>query len=476
MLIKLNDPKYLDKEFIERLINNPLNEEETLICRRDHLLTNAREHVYAGGAEPGSAYFKTQDGKKILDCTSQAWTCNLGHNNPDISYAISLQSQQATHTWSYFLTPIRVRLSNKLAEILPGQLKGGKISVNNAGGGAALECAIRLTMINNKKGDQFITFRRGYHGSNLVMMGASQRLPMRFDAWGREHWIKTFYPYCYRCPWHYKDGLGGERDKSCNLECLKLVKEKIELYPTATPIGCIIEPMQGPGGQIPAPVEFLEGLKEICKNNKIMLIYDEAQTGFGRTGKMFATEWYESKYGNDISPDIMTLTKGAAAGVPIGITVAKPKIRTLTEFEEHSTFSSPPIAMAACLVNIEILEKNKIPQNAAKQGNKISSFIKDLSEEIPEIGDVRGPGLFIGVEFVKDPDTREPHNDLLERMIHVGWDNGIFFGESMQIMSTAGYFIQNILKIKPPLTINDEETDKVCELFEKTLKESLKAL
>jgi 4-aminobutyrate aminotransferase-like enzyme len=470
------DPKYLKKEDIERMLKNPLNEEEILICRRNHLLTNTREHIVIGSTEPGSIYFKTYDGQEILDCTSQAWVYSLGHNNPDISYAIQLQSEIATHTWSYFLTPVRIRLANKLAEILPGELKGGRISVNNSGGGWALECAMRLAMINNKKGDQFIVFRRGYHGSSLVMMGASQRLPMRFSGLGRELWVRTFFPYCYHCPWHYKDGLGGYRDKNCNLECLEMVREKIEMFATGIPIGCIIEPMQGPGGQIPAPVEFLEGLKKICKNNKILLIYDEAQTGFGRTGKMFATEWYNAMYNTDISPDIMTLTKGAAAGVPIGITVANSKLRTLTEFEEHSTFSSPPLAMAACLVGIEILEKNKIPENADRQGKKITSFIKDLSEELPVIGDIRGPGLFIGVEFVKDPETREPYNELLDKLIHVAWKNGIFFGEQMQIMSTAGYFIHNTLKIKPPLVINDEETDKVCELFEKSVRESLKSL
>ena len=227
---------------------------------------------------------------------------------------------------------------------------------------------------------------------------------------------------------------------------------------------------------IPAPVEFLAGLKEICKNNNILLIYDEAQTGFGRTGKMFATEWYEAKYGKDISPDIMTLTKAAAAGVPIGITVGKSKLRSLTEFEEHSTFSSPSLAMAACLVNLEILQKYKIPESAAKLGEMITGFLRDLSEDFPEIGDIRGPGLFIGVEFIKDENTREPHNDLLNRMIHTAWKNGIFFGEQMQILSTAGYYIQNVLKIKPPLVMNDEEADMICILFEKSLKEALKSI
>ncbi|MFX0008931.1 MAG: aspartate aminotransferase family protein [Candidatus Hermodarchaeota archaeon] len=472
----MHEPKYISKEEIEKLLTSPLSQEEVNKCRDNHLLVNTRKDVIIGGTEPGSVYFKTLDGRQILDCTSQAWVYNLGHNNPDINYAINIQSKETTHTWSYFLTPVRVRFTNKIAEIVPGQLKGGRVSVNNSGGGLALECAMKVAMINNKKGDQFIVFRRGYHGSSLTMMGASQRLPMRYSGFGMEHWVKTFYPYCYRCPWNYREGLEGKRDKSCNLECLEMVRQQIEMYPTSTPIGCIIEPMQGPGGMIPAPVEFLMGLKKICETNKIILIYDEAQTGFGRTGKMFATEWYESTYNKDISPDIMTLTKAAAGGIPIGITVASPNLRILTEFEDHSTFSSPGLAMAACLVNIEILQKNRIPDNAVKQGTTITSFIKDLAETIPQIGDIRGPGLFIGVEFVKDRESREPHNDLLEKMIHIGWKNGIFFGEQMQIMSTAGYFIQNILKIKPPLIISDEDTEKICELFEQSLKEALNSL
>ncbi|MFW9952542.1 MAG: aspartate aminotransferase family protein, partial [Candidatus Thorarchaeota archaeon] len=471
-----HEPKFITKEEIEKLLTSPLNDEEIAKCRENHLLVNARKDVVIGSTEPGSVYFKTFDGRQILDCTSQAWVYNLGHNNPEISYALSLQSKETTHTWSYFLTPVRVRLFNKIAEIAPGQLKGGKVSVNNSGGGLALECAIKVALVNNKKGDQIIVFRRGYHGASLTMMGATQRLPTRFSGFGMEHWIKTFYPYCYRCPWNYKEGYEGKRDKSCNLECLEMVRQQIEMYPSSTPVGCKIEPMQGPGGQIPSPIEFLIGLKKICDINKISLIYDEAQTGFGRTGKMFATEWYEHTYHKDISPDIMTLTKGAAAGIPIGITIASPKLRMLTEFEDHSTFSSPGLAMAACLVNIEILQKNKIPDNAAKQGNTISSFIKDLSDTFPQIGDVRGPGLFIGVEFVKDRESREPYNELLEKMVHMGWKNGIFFGEQMQIMSTAGYFVQNTLKIKPPLIINDDDTTRICELFEQSLKEALNSL
>jgi 4-aminobutyrate aminotransferase/(S)-3-amino-2-methylpropionate transaminase len=466
-------PKFLTKEEIEKLIRSPVTDDEIAECKASHLLVSVRNEFFDGPTEPGSVYFKLRDGKEVLDCTSQAWVLNLGHAPPDISYAAALQSQQFTHTWSDFLTPIRVKLCNKLAQIAPGQLKGGRVSITNRGGGAALECAIKLALVTNKWGSQIVTFWRGYHGSSLAMMGASQRLPMRFSPFGEDRWVKAVYPYCYRCPWKYKGGIYGERDKSCKLECLALVKQQVENFTTNYPVACLLEPMQGPGGQIPAPVDFLAGLKKVCQENKMLLIYDEAQTGFGRTGKMFASDWYESKYGQDISPDVMCLTKAAAAGYPLGITIAKPQARTLADYEEHTTFASPPISMAAALVNIEILQKCNIPENAAKQGAKITQFLKELQGTYPQIGDVRGPGLFIGVEFVKDPKTREPFNELLEKFTTIAWDNGIYFGNAMPIVKRSGELVRNILKIKPPLVISDEHTAKICELFEKSLKEAL---
>ena len=410
-----------------------------------------------------------------MDCTSQAWVLSLGHANPDIGYATALQAQQYNHPWSDFLTPIRVKLCNKLAEIAPGQLKGGRVAINNLGGGAAIECAIKLALVTNKWGSQVMVFWRGYHGSNLAMMGASQRLPMRFSPFGEDQWVKAVFPYCYRCPWKYMGGINGERDKSCNLECLALVLQHVENFTTNYPVACLIEPMQGPGGQIPAPVDFLVGLKEMCHENKLLLIHDEAQTGFGRTGKIFASEWFESQYGQDVSPDVMCLTKAAAAGYPISITIAKPQSRMLSELEEHSTFTSPPISMAAALVNIEILQKCNIPANAAKQGAKITRYLKELQDKYPQIGDIRGSGLFIGVEFVKDPKTRAPFSELLEQFTKCAWNNGIFFGKSMPIMKRSGDLVRNVLKIKLPLIISDEDTDKICELFEKSLKEALEA-
>ncbi len=474
------DTKWLSKNEIEALINNELTDAEIEKCRKKHLLVPVFADILEGTTEPGrggTAYFKHRgNSEPILDCTAQAWSLNLGHAPADVNYAVQLQAQHSTHVRYGYLTPIRVKLVNRLAEIAPGQLKGGKIALNNLGGGGAIECAIKTAFINTRKGgDQIATFWRGYHGSNLALSGATQQIgmAMRYRPFGIDRFLKTMFPYCYRCPFGHKEGFGGKKDPECNLECLEVVTQHLEYFHTSGVAGCIIEPNQGAGGQTPTPVEFLIGLKDLCKRNKIKLIYDECQTGFGRTGKMWMTDLLSEQAGVDVSPDILAATKGAAGGYPLGICIAKPKLKMLSEAEEHSTYSSSPVLMAASLVTIEILQKRKIPENAAKQGAKITKFLLEMQKTYPQIGDVRGPGLFIGIEMVKDPDTREPFNELVEKTIEKGMKNNIMFGMSMPILKPSGEMMRNVLKIKPPLIISDEETEKICQLFEKSFKEAL---
>ncbi|MCF2141582.1 MAG: aminotransferase class III-fold pyridoxal phosphate-dependent enzyme [Candidatus Lokiarchaeota archaeon] len=471
--------KWLSKKEIENLILEPLTEDEILACRKKHSLVPFLDEIVKGTTEPGTggtAYFHFLNREEpILDCTSQAWSLNLGHAPADVNYAVAVQSQYSNHVRYGYLTPIRVKLVNKLASIAPGQLKDGRVALNNLGGGGAVEAAIRLAYVNSRSGDQIVTFFRGYHGSSLALTGATQQLGLaiRYRPFGIDRWLKTFFPYCYRCPWGYKGGLGGKKDPDCKLECLEFVKQHIEQYHISGVAAVLIEPNQGAGGQIPAPVEFLIGLKKICKKNKIVLIYDECQTGFGRSGKMWISEYYSDLANEDVSPDILAATKGAAGGFPLGITLAKPKLKMLSEAEEHSTYSSNPALMAASLITIEILEKNKIPENAAKQGAKISKFLNELKEKYPQIGDVRGPGLFIGVEFVKDPESREPNNELVAKFLSSALKNNILFGKSMPILKKSGEMMRNIVKIKPPLIISDEDTEEICFRFEKSLKDAL---
>ncbi len=472
------NPKWLSKTEIEELINNKVSDEEIARCR-NHALVPVFDDVVEGTIDPGTGgtvYFKFRGQEEpVLDCTSQAWSLNLGHAPSDVNYAVALQAQRSNHVRYGYLTPVRVKLTNKLADIAPGRMQGGRIALNNLGGGGAIEAAIKTAFVNSRSGDQILTFWRGYHGSNLALTGATQQLGLaiRYRPFGIDRWMKTLFPYCFRCPFGYKNGFNGKKDPECHMECLALVKQHVENFHISGIAGAIIEPNQGAGGQIPAPVEFLVGLKQICKENKIKLIYDECQTGFGRSGKMWITEYYSELAGEDVSPDIIAATKGAAGGFPLGITIARPKLKMLSEAEEHSTYSSNPALMAASLVTIEILQKHRIPENAAKQGAKITAFLHELQQKYPQIGDIRGPGLFIGVEFVKDDGKRTPNNELVDKIIKNGLDNRILFGKSMPILKKSGEMMRNVLKIKPPLILSDEETEEICVRFEKSLKQAL---
>jgi 4-aminobutyrate aminotransferase-like enzyme len=432
-------------------------------------------------------------GKKepIFDCISQMYVLCLGHAPSDINYAAALQAKKNHHVRSFALTPVRVKFNNLMAEIAPGTLKGGKVSSQNMGGGGAIEAAIRVAYANAGMGnrDQIVSFYRGFHGTTLGLAGGSLQNGnfSRCRPFGVERWVKAIYPYCYRCLWNYKNGLYGDRDKSCNMECLNLAKQQIENFHVTGILALLVELIQGPGGDIPMPVEFLNGITNVCKENDIITIYDESQTGCGRTGKMWATELYLERSSIDVSPDILVTTKGIAGGWPLGVTIAGPRIKNILNIlEEHNTFSSIPTSLAVALTTLKIFEKHKIPLNAKKQGEKITKFIKELQEDVPQIGDIRGPGLFIGVELVKNQETREPFTELAEKFLKTGVQNNISFGimspiqnklgevNGHEINLKPGEYVRNVVKVRPPLIVNDEETELICQKFEKSLKDALK--
>lgn len=483
--------KWLKAEEINSLINEKLTDAEIESAKK-HSIINLFDDIYEGAKEPGSIFYKLQGKEEpMLDCISQMYALSLGHAPPDVNYAVSLQAEKFVHLRSFAITPVRARFHNLMSEIAPGTLKGGKVYSQNMGGGAANENAIKLAYANSGEGqrEQIVTFWRGYHGTTLALTGCNFQYGnfLRHKPFGVDRWLKVYFPYCYRCPWNYKEGTYGKRDKSCNLECLELVRQNIEYYHTTGVVALLVELIQGPAGDIPMPVDFLAGLTKICKENDIITIYDECQTGCGRTGRMWATELYLEQSSVDCSPDMLTTTKAIAAGWPIGVTIAGPRIKNaLNRLEEHNTFSSIPVSLAAALATMKIFEKEKIPENADKQGKKITKFIKELQEEIPQIGDIRGPGLFIGVELVKDPETREPFTKLAEKFIENGMKNNTVFGIMYPLMSKLGEikgndvnlkpgeYVRNCVKVRPPLIINDEETELVCQRFEKTLRDALR--
>ncbi len=409
---------------------------------------------------------KDRDGNIFLDCTAQAWSCNIGFANPDVAFAVSEQVSRLTHVRYGFPTIPRIKVINKLLDVVPPDLK--KVCFNNSGGGQALEAAMKLAMINKKvtqpEAQMFVTCFRGYHGSSIATTTLSQRLTslVRYRPWGLDRVMKVPYPYCYRCP------VGQEGRENCQLQCLDLIAQTIEYGSVDRIAGFIIEPMQGPGGHIPTPNGFLKGLKKICEQNEIYLIYDEAQT-FTRIGWWTAAEYY------DVSPHMMSITKALGGGIPIGATLAIDGLDGFTPAEEHTTFGSNPIMFAGALIFLKYIEKANILENTQEMGEYLTNGLKKIQKNTDlgtYIGDIRCPGLFIGIELVEDPESKKPANSLMQDTVEVAKERGVIFGEMAPIISDREQIFRNVLKIKPPLIITKEDCDIILRIFEESLEEA----
>ena len=217
----------------------------------------------------------------------------------------------------------------------------------------------------------------------------------------------------------------------------------------------------------------------MCDEDKIFIIYDESQTGVWRTGKYFTlTEKYEKELRIDVSPDMMCFTKAIGGGFPLGAMIVSSKIKKrFGPSEDHTTFCNAPIGCTAGLTSIMVIERAKIGENCEERGKQITRRLKELQEKYEFIGDIRGPGLFIGVELVKDQRSREPFTELMEEMLHEGVRQDIYFGPSMPYLSGTGKLLKrNLIKIKPPLNITEEDANFICDKFESVLKKSINNL
>ncbi len=443
-------PEVLSEEEVRQLLTEVTEEE--VGKARQLSLTPLKEQILVEGI-PGSAIVRDSTGREYIDCTAQAWTLNSGYCNPDVLYTVAKQMKRLTHVRYGYPTIPRIKLINRLPELFPGNLR--QVVLNNEGGGFALEAAMKLAMVNKPGATTFLTAWRAYHGASLATIPASHYMPYltRFPGYGLGHYVKFPYPYCYRCP------VGLERE-TCSLACLKLVEGAIK-YGANTPIaGLIIEPIQGPGGMIPTPPGYLAGLKELCQKYGIFLIYDEAQTTFGRVGAMSATELY------GVPPDMMALTKALGGGFPIGALLVREDLKRFTEVEEHTTFGSNPVMMAAALASIEVILRKDIPGRTKRLGEQVTARLKEFQDEYEIIGDIRGPGLFIGVELVEDRESKEPAFERAIAFLEIAMQMGVIFDVDMPDLARGLPTRRNVIKIKPVLTITDEQIDKALQVFE----------
>lgn len=393
------------------------------------------------------------DGNTYIDLTAAFGVANCGHSNPHVSKATNKQLQKLSHGMGdVHPTDLKVRLAKKLAEITPGNLQQ---VIFSSSGSDAVESAIKTAMVVTGN-PGVIAFEGAYHGLTYGTLGLTSRHNFKepFLQQLTKNTVHLPYPNAYRDLFSDKELLNRLWD---NLE--NTTRKRLK---SNYPIGAVIaEPIQGRGGVIIPPDGFLIILEAFCREWNLLLILDEVYTGFGRTGKMFATE-YEK-----VVPDLLCLGKGMANGFPISACIGKKSVmqkwgKSKGEAIHTSTFLGNPLGCAMALASIEEIEKKKLCAHSFELGQYFLERLLPLQEHFDIIGDVRGKGLMIGVEIVQDKKSKRPNGKVAFQIIKSALKQGII------LLSSGEY--GNILCITPPLTIKKEQIDYSIDVLEKCFK------
>ena len=389
------------------------------------------------------------DDNSFLDFTAGIAVCATGHCHPRVVQAIKDQADRLLHmSGTDFYYEPQIVLARKLALLAPGE-GTNRVYFGNSGA-EAVEAAFKLARYHTRR-ELNIAFFGAFHGRTMgaLSLTASKTIQKRHYYPVVPGITHIPYAYCYRCPYNLTY-------PQCGLECVHWVEET--LFRTTMPpeevAAIFVEPIQGEGGYIVPPPEFHKELHRIAKKYGILYVVDEVQSGMGRTGKMFAIEHYH------VVPDIIALAKGIASGMPLGATVARAEIMDWEAGSHASTFGGNPVSCQAALATIQLLE-DELMGNAAAQGESMIQKIRALQKVHECMGDVRGKGLMIGVEFVKDRETKERAGDWRNRIVRKAFEKGL-------LLLGCG---DNTIRFCPALTVTEEEVDVCLGIFEECIRE-----
>ena len=397
-----------------------------------------------------------ETGKKYLDFSSQLFNVNIGHQHPKVVAAIKEQADKLCYVGPGTANDTRGELCRMLAEIAPGDLVKTFLS---SGGGTANENAIKIARLYTGK-SKIISRWRSFHGATygaISITGDPRRLA---NEPGIPGIVRIWEPFCYRC---FFDKTYPE----CNVYCADRIRDVIEVEGPKTIAGVIVEPITGSNCRIIPPDGYMQRLRQICDEYKILLIADEVMTGFGRTGKWFACEHW------NVVPDIMTLAKGINnAALPLGATMVRKPIADFMDdhmFYGGLTQFGNPISCAAAIASIQIYQEEGLIENSRVLGNKLLGELEKMKQKHPSIGDVRGLGIFAAIEFVKDKKTREPlvpwtveHYEKKDPAI-----SGVL--NQMKAEGVIGYSRWNVIFIAPPLCITEEQLMEGLRVIDKAV-------
>jgi len=399
------------------------------------------------------AIIEDVDGNRFIDFLSGCGVFNLGHNNPFIAQAIRDRVNLLTQAVD-FPTETKINFIERLNLALPETIRN-KMKVNFGGptGSDAVESAIKLARIVTGR-HSIIAFQGGYHGMTMGALSVTSKLSHRKAVPPLIPGVH-FLPFCspYRCPF-------ATINSPCSGECIRYFKFCLENPYSGIdkPAAIIIEPIQGEGGTYIPSSGWLEQITEIARRNGILVIFDEIQTGFYRTGKMFAFEH------TGAVPDIVTMSKGIGGnGYPLSLILHKKELDAWEPGTHIGTFRGNQIAMAAGLAALEFIEKYNVPQHVFDVGGEIKNKLEKIKESSRYIGDVRAAGMMFGIELVKDKNTKEPFPEATKVLIKLCYEKGL-------IIEVGGYY-NNVIRFLPPLIITKEITENGLSIFTDANKE-----
>ncbi len=406
-------------------------------------------------AEKGyGVWIEDVDGNVFLDCNAGVAVCSTGHCHPEIVEAITKQTQTLIHMCGtdYYYRHMPA-LGKKLDEIVPIKSPTKTHFANS--GAEAVETALKLAMYHTKR-QKFISFFGSFHGRTLGALSLTSSKKAQRSGFMRQALDVVHVPYPNKFR-HFVTDLPTD-EAIVTRDCIRWIENK--LFNTTTPpeevAGIVVEAVQGEGGYVPAPKEFLQAIRRICDEHGIMMIVDEVQSGMGRTGKMFAIEH------SDVAPDIMCLAKGIGSGLPIGVCVAKADIMDWHKGAHASTFGGNPVCIAAALKTIELLE-NGLTENARIVGDYLQNGLRTLQDKYDCIGDVRGLGLMVGVEFIEEKETNKPASELRDRIEMACFNRGL-------IILGCG---TSTIRWSPPLILTKENVDVALRIFDEAIADSV---
>lgn len=387
-----------------------------------------------------------EDGRVYMDFTSGLATANLGHSPTEVIEAARSQMDKLVHSGCIFYYESEVELAKRLEKITPPSI--GMFFFSNSGA-EAVEGAIKLSRFHTGR-QGILAFMGGFHGRTygaLTLTTSAVKYRKKYHPLLPSVYHSP-YPYCYRCPM-------GQRVETCSIDCIEYLERVFKYQISPDEVACaVIEPVLGEGGYIAPPMKFMKRLKEICRREGILIVADEVQTGFGRTGRWFASDHF------DLEPDIITMAKGIASGFPLSAIGARKSIMSKWTPGAHgTTFGGNPVSCAAACATIDKIENDDVLGNAERMGAYALKRLNALKEKRRSIGDVRGLGLMIGVEFVTKDGA--PDRDATGRVIKKCLKNGL-------VLIECGVD-KNVIRIMPPLTVTDREMKKALDIFEEAV-------